>query len=68
VVLGDGNFEIFAFAYKVQRSQRPMIPRLSQARAQKILGSTDRKGGLAGEPLGSRRARSCRNRHRSRDE
>ena len=48
VVLGDGNFGIFAFAYKVQQSQRPMILRLTQARAQKILGSdlvkgTDRK-------------------------
>src|ERR1700686_3132238 len=48
VVLGDGNFGIFAFAYVVQQSQRPMILRLTQARAQKILGSalvegTDRK-------------------------
>jgi len=48
VVLGDGNFGIFAFAYAVQQSQRPMILRLSQPRAQKILGSelvegTDRK-------------------------
>ena len=39
VVLGDGNFGIFAFAYAVQQSQRPMILRLTQARAQKILGS-----------------------------
>ena len=48
VVLGDGNFGIFAFAYAVQQSQRPMILRLTQARAEKILGSklvegTDRK-------------------------
>jgi hypothetical protein len=48
VVLGDGNFGIFSFAYTVQQSQRPMILRLTQARAQKILGSklvkgTDRK-------------------------
>jgi len=48
VVLADGNFGIFAFAYAVQQSQRPMILRLTQARAQKILGSalvegTDRK-------------------------
>ena len=48
VVLADGNFGIFAFAYAVQQSQRPMILRLTRARAQKILGSelvegTDRK-------------------------
>ena len=39
VVLGDGNFGIFAFAYAVQQSQRPMLLRLTEARAQKILGS-----------------------------
>jgi hypothetical protein len=38
VVLGDGNFGIFAFAYAVQQSRRPMILRLTQGRAQKILG------------------------------
>src|SRR5437667_8389279 len=48
VVLGDGNFGIFAYAYAVQQSGRPMILRLTQARAQKILESklvkgTDRK-------------------------
>ena len=48
VVLGDGNFGIFAFAYTVQQSQRPMIFRLTSVRAQKILGSelangTDRR-------------------------
>src|SRR5260370_19440727 len=48
VVLADGNFGIFAFAHAVQQSQRPMILRLTRARAQKILGSelvegTDRK-------------------------
>lgn len=48
VVLGDGNFGIFAFAYVVQQSQRPMIFRLTSVRAQKILGSelangTDRR-------------------------
>jgi hypothetical protein len=48
VVLGDGNFGIFAYAYAVQQSGRPMILRLTQARAQKILGSelapgTDRR-------------------------
>jgi hypothetical protein len=48
VVLGDGNFGIFSFAYRVQQSQRGSILRLTQARARKILGSelsagTDRK-------------------------
>ncbi len=38
VVLGDGNFGIFAFAYATQQSQRCMILRLTQARAQKIMG------------------------------
>jgi len=38
VVLGDGNFGIFAYAYAVRQSGRPMILRLTQARAQKILG------------------------------
>jgi hypothetical protein len=44
VVLGDGNFGIFAFAYALQQSQRPMILRLTQARAQKILGEELREG------------------------
>jgi len=39
VVLGDGNFGIFAFAHAVQQSQRPLVLRLTQARAQRILGS-----------------------------
>jgi hypothetical protein len=48
VVLGDGNFGIFGFAYATHQSRRPMILRLTEARAQKILGSqlvkgTDRK-------------------------
>jgi hypothetical protein len=48
VVLADGNFGIFAFAYAVQQSHRPMIVRLTQARAKKILGTklvegTDRR-------------------------
>jgi hypothetical protein len=38
VVLGDGNFGIFAFAYKIQQSRRLMILRLTLARAQKIFG------------------------------
>jgi hypothetical protein len=44
VVLGDGNFGIFSFAYAVQQSGRPMTLRLTQARAQKILGQ-DLKAG-----------------------
>ena len=48
VVLADCNFGIFAFAWTVQQSQRPMILRLTQTRARKILGGplvagTDRK-------------------------
>jgi len=48
VVLGDGNFGIFAFSYAVQQSRRHLIFRLTQARAQKIAGGalqegTDRK-------------------------
>jgi len=39
VVLSDCNFGIFAFAYAVQQSQRPMILRLTKSRAQKISGS-----------------------------
>jgi len=39
VVLSDCNFGIFAFAYAVQQTQRPMVLRLTKARAQKILGS-----------------------------
>jgi hypothetical protein len=38
VVLGDGNFGIFAFAYAVRQSGRPLILRLTQVRAQKVLG------------------------------
>src|SRR6266851_1503228 len=38
VVLGDGNFEIFAYGYAVRQSGRLMILRLTRARAQKILG------------------------------
>lgn len=38
VVLGDGNFGIFAFAHAVHQSQRPMVFRLTEARAGKILG------------------------------
>jgi putative transposase len=48
LVLGDGNFGIFAFAYAVQQSQRSMILRLTQARAKRVLESeleagTDRR-------------------------
>jgi putative transposase len=44
VVLGDGNFGIFNFAYAVVQSQRGMVLRLTQARAQKILGGQGEKG------------------------
>lgn len=37
VVLGDGNFGIFAFAHAVQQSRRPMVLRLTEVRAQKVL-------------------------------
>ena len=36
VVLADGNFGIFAFAYRTQQSRRPVILRLTLERAQKI--------------------------------
>lgn len=39
VVLADCNFGIFSFAYDVRQSQRGMVLRLTQERAQKILGS-----------------------------
>jgi len=38
VVVGDGNFGIFAFAHAVQQSQRLMVLRLTEVRASKILG------------------------------
>jgi hypothetical protein len=44
VVLGDGNFGIFAFAYATHQSRRPLIVRLTQSRAQKILGCAVRAG------------------------
>jgi putative transposase len=44
VVLGDGNFGIFAFAYATRQSGRPLIVRLTQSRAQKILDCAMRKG------------------------
>jgi hypothetical protein len=44
VVLADCNFGIFAFAWAVQQSRRPMILRLTQERARKILGTTLRPG------------------------
>ena len=36
VALGDGDFGIFAFAYTVQQTQRPILLRLTAARAQKV--------------------------------
>jgi putative transposase len=45
VVLADGDFGIFAFAYAVQQTQRPMLLRLTAARAHKVLqGNTLRPG------------------------
>jgi hypothetical protein len=38
VVLGDGNFGIFAYAHAAHQSGRPVILRLTKARAQRILG------------------------------
>jgi putative transposase len=38
IVLGDGNFGIFAIAHAVQQTQRLMLLRLTAARARKVLG------------------------------
>ena len=38
LVVADGNFGIFILAYTVQQTQRPMLFRLTAARAQKVLG------------------------------
>src|ERR1022692_4775837 len=38
IVLADGNFGIFAFAYAVRQTQRPLLLRLTAARARKVLG------------------------------
>lgn len=43
LVLGDGNFGIFAFAYAVVQSQRPVLLRLTAQRAAKILGKLPNK-------------------------
>lgn len=40
IVLADGNFGIFAFAYAVRQTQRPLLLRLTAARARKVLGGT----------------------------
>ena len=40
IVLADGNFGIFAFVHAVQKSQRPILARLTASRARKILGNT----------------------------
>jgi len=45
VVRGDGNFGIFAFAYATHQSQRPLILRLTQSRAQRIPGDAVRAAG-----------------------
>lgn len=46
LVVADGNFGIFAFAYAVQRSQRPLLLRLTASRAKKILGSPVLRNGI----------------------
>jgi hypothetical protein len=38
IVVADGNFGIFVIAYTVEQTQRPMLFRLTAARAQKVLG------------------------------
>jgi putative transposase len=38
IVMADGNFGIFAFAYAVQKTARPMLFRLTLARVRKVLG------------------------------
>lgn len=45
IVLADGNFGIFAFAYAVQRSGRPFLARLTAVRARRLLGSTTSREG-----------------------
>jgi len=45
VVLGDGNFGIFVFAYAVQQTQRPVLLRLTAARAGKVLGANGLRPG-----------------------
>ena len=40
VVLADGNFGIFAFAYAVQQTDRPLLFRLTVVRAGKVLGGS----------------------------
>lgn len=40
IVLGDADFGIFAFAYSVQESQRPLLLRLTPGRARKVLGGS----------------------------
>jgi hypothetical protein len=45
IVLGDGDFGIFAFAYTVQQTQRPLLLRLTEARAKKVLGGTPLRPG-----------------------
>lgn len=45
IVLGDGDFGIFAFAYTVQQTQRPVLLRLTAERAKKVLGGTPLRPG-----------------------
>jgi putative transposase len=46
IVLADGNFGIFRFAYEVQQTRRQMLLRLTVSRAQKVLGGNDLRPGI----------------------
>jgi hypothetical protein len=45
IVLADGNFGIFWFAYEVQQTQRQGLLRLTVSRAQKLLGGNNLRPG-----------------------
>jgi hypothetical protein len=45
IVLSDGNFGIFWFAYEVQQTQRQSLLRLTASRAQKLLGRNNLRPG-----------------------
>jgi hypothetical protein len=45
LVLADANFGIFAFAYAVLQTQRPVLLRLTASRAQKVLGGPGLRNG-----------------------
>jgi len=45
IVMGDGNFGIFAIAHAIQQTQRLMLLRLTMARARKVLGGDNLRPG-----------------------